>query len=133
MGCISLQTMRCVRGSRIIRRPRSALFGLAVAVFFLVSITWIFFRAPNFEIASTLIGKLFSFQGPIGRETLARLLLVIVLGPVVSYFKLFERFMAVCEENRTVELVAYTFMLLAVFVALVTLREKPAKFIYFQF
>jgi D-alanyl-lipoteichoic acid acyltransferase DltB (MBOAT superfamily) len=113
--------------------PNPVLFGTSILVFFLISITWIFFRAPNFDIAFTMIHKLFQFQGLADTSTLAKLFGVILLGPVASYFRLYEKFITICERRPNVELASYTLMVLSIFVVLVTLNEKPATFIYFQF
>jgi alginate O-acetyltransferase complex protein AlgI len=79
-------TARRVLGASFQLRSRVLEIGLGLLTFFVVSVTWVFFRAPNFEVARALLRTLFVESGS-GTVVVAERvpLLLLTLGALVTW------------------------------------------------
>ncbi len=108
---------------------------LTLLTYYLVCITWVFFRASSFEQAFTLISAMLGFTHPPGLQSLRLIYIATVFG-VTLFLLIGHRFM----RNRTLESVAdrlpWWTKSLALALMLIGVLLAPGDqnaFIYFQF
>lgn len=109
-------------------------FFLALLTFFLVNVTWVFFRAADFSTAWNMLGSMFGS----GNESAALLttLAIIKVSVIITLMMLFHWFM----RNTNILSAAYKLpwwimgIIWAVILLLLILsQESSSSFIYFQF
>jgi D-alanyl-lipoteichoic acid acyltransferase DltB (MBOAT superfamily) len=109
-------------------------FMLALATFFLVNVTWVFFRAPDFTSAWRLLNSLFGHVSN-GTELLTTLAIIkvsVIIGllVIVQWFMRNTRILVVAGKMPWWLLgITWTVMLLL----LILCQESSSSFIYFQF
>lgn len=109
-------------------------FGLAMFTFFLVNVTWVFFRADSFPAAARLLGSMFG-QIPDGKPLLSTLAMIKV-SVVVVLMVLFHWFMRNTSVIAVVEKAKWWVVGLVwglMVVALMLSQKSSDSFIYFQF
>ena len=109
-------------------------FFLALLTFFLVNVTWVFFRANNFSTAWNMLGSMFGIGN--GGDALLTTLAIIKVAVIITLMMLFHWFM----RNTTILSAAYKLpwwimgIIWAVILLLLILsQESSSSFIYFQF
>lgn len=104
-----------------------------VVVFVIVHVAWVFFRAPSFTLASTLLRRMFiaPFEGELGVESLLRGPQLVLLLPIIALH---------CGQaaHEWLGLKKSTPLRLAVCIVWLVLlcvvrRGEPSPFLYFQF
>ncbi len=109
-------------------------FGLALLTFLLVTITWVFFRAPNFDTAMRLLLSMFG-QIPVQVKLLATIdmykVLVVTVTLLGCHWLMRDRSVVAVAEKTPWWLLGlgWSFMLLV----LVLTQKSTGSFIYFQF
>ncbi len=128
-------------GERLLRRkfaehkPAAVeFFLLGLFTYFLVNITWVFFRAKNFETAWTILRGMFGANGdakPILITFHIVMVAVIISGIVFAHWQLRKRTLetAIAGVRPMVLAVAWALMAFAVVIA----QGEGNAFIYFQF
>ena len=101
---------------------------LVFFMFHLVSFTWIFFRAHNFNIAWEYVIGIFSFRGSFDMPGLAILLALLLIPLELSQNSKFD-ILSIRVWPRLVRSAYYLVMILA----LIILSGNEIPFIYFQF
>lgn len=109
-------------------------FMIALFTFFLINVTWVFFRAANFHDAWSLLTSMFG--GMKGGTAVLTTLTVIKISVIVSLMVVFHWFM---RNTRTLEVankipwwllgLIWSFLL----ILLIWSQESSSSFIYFQF
>ena len=109
-------------------------FLLALLTFFLVNVTWVFFRAADFSTAWNMLGSMFGIGN--GGNALLTTLAIIKVAVIITLMMLFHWFM----RNTTILSAAYKLpwwimgIIWAVILLLLILsQESSSSFIYFQF
>ncbi|MEO7923412.1 MAG: MBOAT family O-acyltransferase [Chitinophagaceae bacterium] len=109
-------------------------FFLALLTFFLVNVTWVFFRAADFDTAWNMLGSMFGIGK--GGAALLTTLAIIKVAVIISLMMLFHWFM----RNTNILSAAYKLpwwimgIIWAVILLLLILsQESSSSFIYFQF
>lgn len=107
---------------------------LGLFTYFLVNLTWVFFRAPDFATAGRLIASMFALAGP-GAEVLPTLDMLEVVVVISVLFVVHWRYRAISTERGSgavpgpVHVLAWAGML----ILLVLTQGSDNAFIYFQF
>ena len=109
-------------------------FILALLTFFLVNVTWVFFRAANFSTAWNMLGSMFGM----GNEGAALLtsLAIIKVSVIIFFMVLFHWFMRDTTVLSAIYKLPWWIMgiIWAVILLLLILsQESSSSFIYFQF
>ena len=109
-------------------------FLLALLTFFLVNVTWVFFRAADFSTAWNMLGSMFGIGN--GENALLTTLAIIKVAVIITLMMLFHWFM----RNTTILSAIYKLpwwimgIIWAVILLLLILsQESSSSFIYFQF
>jgi D-alanyl-lipoteichoic acid acyltransferase DltB (MBOAT superfamily) len=109
-------------------------FILALGTFFLVNVTWVFFRAPDFKSAWLLLMAMFSFVPK--AVPILKTLDMIKIGVIITGVVICHWFM---RDKKVLDVVAkIPWWLTGLFWAVIVLlliwsQESGASFIYFQF
>ena len=113
---------------------RSAAFIYALFTFFLINVTWVFFRATTFDQSWQMLGSMFGIIE--GGEPLLTSLAIIKVWVIVSLMVVVHWWM---RDTSVLQLaykipwwlvaIAWAFMLLAIIFS----QESSSSFIYFQF
>jgi alginate O-acetyltransferase complex protein AlgI len=112
----------------------AAIVALGLLTYLLVNITWVFFRAKNFTIASTMLQ---SMAGAAAKPTpMIALLpmiyaLVIVTGIVTTHWAMRDKTLEIAVERTPSWLVGALLGVMAL--AVIAEQGKGSAFIYFQF
>jgi D-alanyl-lipoteichoic acid acyltransferase DltB (MBOAT superfamily) len=119
---------------RFLKKVQSSNFLLALLTFFLVNVTWVFFRAPDFTSAWRMLTSMFS-RVPNGTVLLSNLAIikvsVIVVGMVVFHWLMRNtRVLTVANKMRWWQL---GIIWAAMLILLILSQESSSTFIYFQF
>jgi D-alanyl-lipoteichoic acid acyltransferase DltB (MBOAT superfamily) len=119
---------------RFLRKVESSNFILALLTFFLINVTWVFFRSPDFTSAWRMLRSMFSTV-PNGAVLLSTLS-IIKISVIIFFMIIFHWFM----RNTRVLTVAnkLPWWLLgiiwsAMLILLILSQESSSSFIYFQF
>ena len=109
-------------------------FFLALLTFFLVNITWVFFRAPDFPTAWRMLAAMFgqSENGTAVLSSLGILKVSVVVGGMIAthWFMRNTTVLDVAKKTKWwIVSIVWTLMLLA----LILSQESSSSFIYFQF
>ena len=129
-----MMAIKGVTGGQLMATLSSSKLLLALLTFFLVNVTWVFFRSPDFVTAWRILTSMFTEVK--GGAVLLTTLDVIKVGVIIAV-------MLVCHwvmRNRKVLPVATTIrwwvlgLVWAVMLVLLILsQESSSSFIYFQF
>lgn len=119
---------------RFLRKVKSSNFMLALFTFFLVNVTWVFFRSTDFTSAWRMLTSMFSHV-PKGTVLLSNLAIikvsVIIVGMVACHwFMRNTRVLTVANKMKWWQLgIVWAAML----ILLILSQESSSTFIYFQF
>ena len=117
-----------------VRPGRVALIGIGALTFVLINITWVFFRAKNFGVASTLLKSMAgAADKPIGMIAALPMIyaMAIVAGIVATHWAMRDKTLEIAIERTPAWLVGGLLSIMAV--AIVAEQGKGSAFIYFQF
>lgn len=105
----------------------------ATFIFFLVSLFWIFFASSDVTRAGLLFEQI-STMDTSARVPVMLLLaaLVLFLGPIASYFRLYDRLYSLWQRHVLVAISLNTAMLVAVIIQYWQ-GADPGEFVYFRF
>lgn len=109
-------------------------FFLALLTFFLVNVTWVFFRSPDFTTAWRLLASMFG--GETGGTALLSTLSMIKVAVVISLMVATHWFMrntTVLEVAQKMKWWLVGMVWAAILILLVLCQESSSSFIYFQF
>jgi D-alanyl-lipoteichoic acid acyltransferase DltB (MBOAT superfamily) len=119
---------------RFLKKVQSSNFLLALFTFFLVNVTWVFFRAPDFTSAWRMLTSMFSHV-PKGAVLLSTLTIikvsVIVVGMVAFHW--FMRNTRVLTVAGKLPWWLLAIIWSAMLILLILSQESSSSFIYFQF
>lgn len=110
------------------------MFLLAILTFFLVNVTWVFFRAQDFTTAWRLLGSMFGSDG--GGKAVLSTLALWKIGVVVGSMFIVHWFMrntSVIEVARRMKWWMVSVVWAVLLVLLMLSQESSGSFIYFQF
>ena len=119
---------------RFLKKVQSSNFALALFTFFLVNVTWVFFRSPDFSSAWRMLTSMFSHV-PNGKALLSNLAIIKVSVIVVCMVA----FHWMMRNTRVLTVAAkMPWWLLglvwsAILILLILSQESSSSFIYFQF
>jgi alginate O-acetyltransferase complex protein AlgI len=119
---------------RFLKKVKSSNFHLALLTFFLVNVTWVFFRSADFTTAWRLLASMFGISKN-GTELLSGLAIIqvtlITIGLVACHWKMRNtRVLTVASHQKWWVLGSvWAFML----IMLVLSQQSASSFIYFQF
>ena len=130
---IAVQGVRFM-APRFLRNVQSSNFFLALLTFFLVNVTWVFFRSPDFSSAWNMLRSMFSHI-PKGAVLLSNLTMikvsVIVVGMVIFHW--FMRNTRVLTVANKMPWWLLGIVWSAMLILLILSQESSSSFIYFQF
>ncbi|HEX6333951.1 MAG TPA: MBOAT family O-acyltransferase [Flavisolibacter sp.] len=109
-------------------------FLLVLLTFFLVNVTWVFFRAQDFPTAWRLLTSMFGYQqgGEAILPTLAMIKVSVVIGLMVLVHWLMRNTSVLAVARRTPSwavAIVWSIMIMALLLS----QESSSSFIYFQF
>ncbi|CAN5255970.1 MBOAT family protein [soil metagenome] len=130
----SLVVMKGFMAPRFLKKVQSSNFLLALLTFFLVNVTWVFFRAPDFSSAWRLLSFMFS-QRSAGTVLLSNLTIIkvaiIIAGMLIFHWKMRNTRVLNVAEKMPWWLLGIIWS--AMLVLLILSQESSSSFIYFQF
>ena len=130
---IAVQGVRFM-APHFLRNVKSSNFLLALLTFFLVNVTWVFFRSPDFTSAWTMLSSMFSHV-PKGAVLLSNLTMikvaVIIVGMVIFHW--FMRNTRVLTVANKMPWWLLGIIWSAMLILLILSQESSSSFIYFQF
>jgi D-alanyl-lipoteichoic acid acyltransferase DltB (MBOAT superfamily) len=109
-------------------------FILALLTFFLINVTWVFFRSPNFTSAWSMLTSMFSpvTGGTVLLSTLSIIKIVVILvGVVIAHWFMRDTKVLTVAQKMPWWLLGIVWSLLVLM--LVLSQESSSAFIYFQF
>ena len=112
----------------------ATIFALGMLTYVLVNITWVFFRAKDFTVASNMLASMAGLAGnPVPMIALLPMLyaLVIIAGIVGTHWAMRDKTIEIAIERTPAWLVGGLLAVMAV--AVVAEQGKGSAFIYFQF
>ena len=112
----------------------ASIVALGLLTYILVNITWVFFRARDFTVASTMLTSMAGLAAkPIPMIALLPMIyaMVIVGGIVVTHWAMRDKTLEIAVERTPAWLVAGLLGIMSV--AIVAEQGKGSAFIYFQF
>ena len=125
---------RGIMAPRFLKTVQSSNFLLACFTFFLVNVTWVFFRAPDFTSAWRMLTSMFSHvtKGAVLLSTLT----IIKVSVIVVAMVLFHWFMRNTRVLTVANKLPWWVLGLiwsALLILLILSQESSSSFIYFQF
>ena len=119
---------------RFLKKVQSSNFLLALLTFFLVNVTWVFFRAPDFTSAWRMLTSMFSTV-PNGATLLSTLTIIkvsVIVVTMVAFHWMMRntRVLNVASKMRWWQL---GLIWAAMLILLILSQESSSSFIYFQF
>ncbi len=119
---------------RFLRKVNSSNFLLALLTFFMINVTWVFFRAPDFTSAWRMLTSMFSHvkNGQVLLSTLSIIKVSIIIVGIVIFHWFMRNTRVVTVANKL------PWWLLGIIWAVILLllilsQESTSSFIYFQF
>jgi alginate O-acetyltransferase complex protein AlgI len=112
----------------------AAIFALGILTYILVNLTWVFFRAKDFTVASTMLTSMAGLAAkPIPMIALLPMVyaMVIVGGIVATHWAMRDKTLEIAVERTPAWAVAG--LLAVMSIAIVAEQGKGSAFIYFQF
>jgi alginate O-acetyltransferase complex protein AlgI len=109
-------------------------FTLALLTFFLINVTWVFFRSPDFSSAGHLLSSLFGavHNGVAVLSTLSVIKVsIITVALVLTHWYMRERRVLSVANHAPWWLVGIAWAVMLI--ALILSQETGSSFIYFQF
>lgn len=119
---------------RFLKKVKSSNFFLALLTFFLVNVTWVFFRSPDFTSAWRMLSAMFSNvpKGQVLLSTLSIIKISIITVSMVAFHWIMRNTHVITVVNKMpwwlVGLIWFVMLLL-----LILSQESSSSFIYFQF
>lgn len=109
-------------------------FSIALFTFFLINVTWVFFRASNFSRASELLESMFGFSGQSGAmlPTLVLLKIFIITGVMVIVHWMMRN-TKVLDVVPKIPWWLFGMIWAVLVLLLIWSQESSSSFIYFQF
>ena len=130
-----LAVERWLRGKFSAWKPGPAsIFAMGILTYVLVNITWVFFRAKDFTVASTMLQSMAgATANPIPMIALLPMVyaMMIVGGIVTTHWAMRDKTLEIAVERTPAWLVGGLLAIMAV--AVVAEQGKGSAFIYFQF
>ena len=121
-------------GAPAIKRNGYTDFLLAMFTFFLVNVTWVFFRSPDFTSAWRLLTSMFSSvpNGAVLLSTLSMIkITIIIIGLIIFHWFMRNTRVLIVAEKMPWWLLGLVWSLLLIL--LILSQESSSSFIYFQF
>lgn len=121
-------------GAPSLKRNGYTDFLLAMFTFFLVNVTWVFFRAPDFTSAWRLLTSMFSSvpKGAVLLTTLSMIkITVIIIGLIIFQWLMRNTRVLIVAEKMPWWLLGLVWSLMLIL--LILSQESSSSFIYFQF
>jgi hypothetical protein len=109
-------------------------FLLVLLTFFLVNVTWVFFRAPDFTSAWRILASMFFFAP--GGSVLLSTLSMIKIGIIITGVVMFHWMMRNTKVLTVAEKMPWWLLGLiwsVILILLILSQESSSAFIYFQF
>jgi hypothetical protein len=119
---------------RFLKKVESSNFILALLTFFLINVTWVFFRAPDFTSAWRMLRSMFSTV-PNGAVLLSTLT-IIKVSVIIFLMIIFHWFMRNTRVLTVANKLPWWLLGLiwsALLILLILSQESSSSFIYFQF
>jgi len=130
-----LAAERWLRGRYASWQPGPAsIFALGILTYVLVNITWVFFRAKDFTVASTLLQSMAGAAAkPVPMIALLPMVyaMVIVVGIVGTHWAMRDKTLEIAVERTPAWLVGALLGIMGI--AVIAEQGKGSAFIYFQF
>ena len=119
---------------RFLKKVESSNFMLALLTFFLVNVTWVFFRSPDFTSAWRMLTSMFMHidKGAVLLSTLSIIKISIIITGMIIFHWLMRNTRVLTVANKM------PWWLLglvwsAMLILLILSQESSSSFIYFQF
>ncbi|HMK25973.1 MAG TPA: MBOAT family O-acyltransferase [Chitinophagaceae bacterium] len=118
----------------ILKRKNLSNFMLALFTFFLINVTWVFFRSPDFSSAWRLLTSMFSAvpHGAVLLSTLSMIkITIIIIGLIVFHWLMRDTRVLIVAEKMPWWLLGLIWSV--ILLLLILSQESSSSFIYFQF
>jgi alginate O-acetyltransferase complex protein AlgI len=118
----------------IFKRKNFSNFMLALFTFFLINVTWVFFRSPDFTSAWRLLTSMFSAvpHGAVLLSTLSMIkITIIIIGLIVFHWLMRDTRVLIVAEKMPWWLLGLIWSV--ILLLLILSQESSSSFIYFQF
>lgn len=119
---------------RFLKKVQSSNFALALFTFFLVNVTWVFFRSPDFTSAWRMLTSMFSHiqkgSSILSNLAIIKISVIVICMVAFHWFMRNTRVLAVAEKLPWWLLGLIWSILL---ILLILSQESSSSFIYFQF
>jgi D-alanyl-lipoteichoic acid acyltransferase DltB (MBOAT superfamily) len=118
----------------IFKRKNLSNFMLALFTFFLINVTWVFFRSPDFTSAWRLLTSMFSAvpHGAVLLSTLSMIkITIIIIGLIVFHWLMRDTRVLIVAEKMPWWLLGLIWSV--ILLLLILSQESSSSFIYFQF
>src|SRR5258705_4130066 len=118
----------------IFKRKNLSNFMLALFTFFLINVTWVFFRSPDFTSAWRLLTSMFSAipHGAVLLSTLSMIKIsIIIIGLIVFHWLMRDTRVLIVAEKMPWWLLGLIWSV--ILLLLILSQESSSSFIYFQF
>ena len=112
----------------------SLAFIYALFTFFLINVTWVFFRAPTFAQAWTMLTSMFGMSGDVEPELTT--LAIIKVSVIISLMVIAHWLMRKSSVLQLAQKIPWWFLAIVwalMLFALALSQESTSSFIYFQF
>ena len=112
----------------------SLAFIYALFTFFLINVTWVFFRAPTFAQAWTMLTSMFGMSGDVEPELTT--LAIIKVSVIITLMVLAHWLMRKSSVLQLAQKIPWWFLAIVwalMLIALALSQESTSSFIYFQF
>ena len=119
---------------RFLKKVQSSNFLLALLTFFMVNVTWVFFRSPDFTSAWRMLTSMFSIV-PNGKVLISTMSIikvsVIIIGMVAFHWKMRNTHVLTVADKMQWWLLGLVWSV--ILLLLILSQESSSSFIYFQF
>jgi alginate O-acetyltransferase complex protein AlgI len=99
---------------------------------FILSATWILFASSDLRTASDFLGHMTEFRSPVSNQVALVCLASFVVGPLASYYRVYNRLFDQIERRNALALVANSVMIVAIILQLWR-GVDVSEFVYFRF
>jgi alginate O-acetyltransferase complex protein AlgI len=105
----------------------------ALLTFFMINITWVFFRSGTFSQAGDLLQSMFGMAGGAPLLTTLAMIKVAIIIPLMLLFHWLMRNTSVLKESYKLSWISLGIIWAALVLSIVFAQESGSSFIYFQF
>lgn len=127
-------TVNGIAAPRFLKKEKYSNFLLALLTFFLINVTWVFFRSPDFTSAWRMLASLFTHvpDGAVLLTTMSMIKVGVIVTGMVAFHWMMRNtnVLAVADKMQWWQLGLVWSVLL---VLLILSQESSSSFIYFQF